>query len=158
MSDAVSGSGSGGKPQGKSALGGGGLRIYRPGQGYYTRLGTALGAGVIIIAGGLFIGAQLGGIINPKASYALPVQYGVSVGFILAMAGVLYWIVGLNRKANEFFIATEGEMKKVSWSSKKDVIRSTKVVIVWVVLLGALIFLTDIVFMQFFRLIHVLKG
>ncbi|MBP7933916.1 MAG: preprotein translocase subunit SecE [Phycisphaerae bacterium] len=158
MSDAVSGSGSGGKPQVKTTLGGGGLRIYRPGQGYYTRLGTALGAGVIIIAGGLFIGSQLGGIINPKASYALPVQYGVSVGFILVMAAVLYWIVGLNRKANEFFIATEGEMKKVSWSSKKDVIRSTKVVIVWVILIGALIFLADIIFMQTFRWIHVLKA
>ena len=158
MSDVVSGSGSGGKPQGKATLSGGGFRIYRPGQGYYTRVGTALGAGVIIVAGGLFIGSQLGGIINPKASYALPVQYGVSAGFILAMAAVLYWIVGLSRKANEFFIATEGEMKKVSWSSRKDVIRSTKVVIIWVVLIGAMIFLTDVIFMKFFMLIRVLKA
>ena len=49
------------------------------------------------------------------------------------MCVLTYWVVGVNRKANDFFIATEGEMKKVNWSTRAEVIRSTKVVIVTVV-------------------------
>ncbi len=41
-------------------------------------------------------------------------------------------------------IATEGEMKKVSWSSKKEIIGSTKVVIVTLLLMGLVLFLVDL--------------
>ena len=84
-------------------------------------------------------------------------QYGVAVGFMLAMGVLLYWVVGLNRKANDFFIATEGEMKKVNWSSRQEVVRSTKVVIVTVVLMGVFLFVVDLLFMEFFSSIEVLK-
>ncbi|MBU0718456.1 MAG: preprotein translocase subunit SecE [Planctomycetes bacterium] len=54
-------------------------------------------------------------------------------------------------------VATEGEMKKVSWSSKAEVIGSTKVVIMFTVLLAALLFVVDLVFQRFFTYIGVLK-
>ncbi|MBU0641058.1 MAG: preprotein translocase subunit SecE [Planctomycetes bacterium] len=54
-------------------------------------------------------------------------------------------------------IATEGEMKKVNWSSKKEVIGATKVVIVTVLALGAMLFIVDIFFMTVFGGIGVLK-
>jgi preprotein translocase subunit SecE len=132
-----------------------GLRLYKPGQGYYTRVGTAVGAGVLIVAGGFFVFDQIGAIVDPSRLY---LRYGVTVGFMLTLLLVLYWVVGINRKANDFFIATEGEMKKVNWSSRKDVIRSTKVVIVTVFLLATLLFVVDIVFMMFFQAIGVLEG
>jgi preprotein translocase SecE subunit len=136
---------------------GGGLRIYKAGQGYYTRLGTAIGGGVLILWGAFFLLDELSTFLDPNASYYYPVQYGVAVGFILGMGALLYWIVGLNRKANDFFIATEGEMKKVNWSTRQEVVRSTKVVVVTVVLLGVFLFLADILFMEFFSFIKVLK-
>ena len=158
MSDAASGAGKPARPsRGGARIAGGGLRIYKPGQGYYTRVGTAIGTGVLILAGSAFLFDQLGASI-PKAAYTLPVQYGVAVGFILALGAVLYWIVGVNHKSNDFFIATEGEMKKVGWSSRKDVVRSTKVVIVSVILLGTFLFIVDVFFMEFFSSIGVLKG
>ncbi|MCH9001912.1 MAG: preprotein translocase subunit SecE [Planctomycetes bacterium] len=55
-------------------------------------------------------------------------------------------------------IATEGEMKKVSWSSKEEVIGSTKVVIMFTFMLALFLFVVDMVFQQAFRLIGVLKG
>jgi preprotein translocase SecE subunit len=159
VSDAAPGAGKPARPsRGGARIAGGGLRIYKPGQGYYTRVGTAIGTGVLILAGSVFLFTELGASISPKATYALPVKYGVAVGFILAMGAVLYWIVGVSRKSNDFFIATEGEMKKVGWSSRKDVVRSTKVVIVSVILLGAFLFVVDLFFIVLFSSIGVLEG
>jgi len=48
-------------------------------------------------------------------------------------------------------------MKKVSWSTKKEIIASTKVVIFVVVLMGLLLAGIDLIFMWFFRSIGVLQ-
>jgi preprotein translocase SecE subunit len=139
-------------------LGGGGLRIYKPGQGFYTRVGTAVGIGVLAVAGAFYLFSELERVVDPNTSYALPLRYGIAVGFLLVMGLVTYWIVGLGVRTNDFFIATEGEMKKVSWSTWPEVARSTKVVIVSVVLLGVFLFAVDLVFMAFFNWIGVLRG
>ena len=136
---------------------GSGLKIYKPGQGYYTRLCTAIGAGIMIAWGAFFLREELEGFMTQGTPYFLPVQYGAAVGFILVMGALTYWVVGLNRKANDFFIATEGEMKKVNWSTRQEVVRSTKVVVVTVVLLGLFLFLADVLFMEFFSAIKVLQ-
>lgn len=135
-----------------------GLRFYKPGQGFYTRAGTAIGAGVLIVAGAIFLFDELGGWLVQRNPYRLPIQYGVTTGFMLLMGVIIYWLVGRNRKVNDFFIATEGEMKKVSWSTRKELIRSTKVVIFSVIVLGVFLFLADIMFILFFSTIKVLKG
>ena len=134
-----------------------GLRIYKPGQGYYTRMGTAIGIGILSVTGASFLLEQLGNL-DLDQTYLLPVQYGVAFGFIVLMALVVYWIAGLGRSTNDFFIATEGEIKKVRWSTRKEVTRSTKVVIVTVVLMGTFLFVADILFMLFFSTIKVLKA
>ncbi len=144
-----------GRPPGRR---GGGLRIYKPGQGYYTRLWTAVGGSVLIIWGAAALFEQLSSILDPDTAYYYPVSYGVATAFVLGMGGLLYWIVGLSRRPNDFFIATEGEMKKVSWSTRREVARSTKVVITTVLLMAVILFMADLVFMWFFSLIGVLKG
>jgi len=133
------------------------LRVYKPGQGYYTRLGTAIGIGVLTVTGAAFLLNELS-TLGLEAKYLLPVQYGVTFGFIVAMGVLVYWIAGIGRKSNDFFIATEGEMKKVRWSTRKEVVRSTRVVIVTVVVLGVFLFAWDIAFMLFFSTIKVLKA
>lgn len=141
----------------KKSAGGVGLRFYKPGQGYHTRLWTAIGAGILSVWGAIFIQSQLAGYMNQNTSYYLPVQYGVSVAFLVLMGIVIYWVVGIGHKTNDFFIATEGEMKKVSWSTRQEIIRSTKVVIVTTVLLAMFLFIADILFMEFFSAINVLQ-
>ncbi len=139
----------------------GGLRIYKPGQGFYTRVGTAIGAGVLILWGGKFLFDELSGMLgsgSSSASYALPLQYGITVGFLLVMGLVLYWVVGLNRKANDFFIATEGEMKKVNWSTKQEIIRSTKVVVLVTIVMSVFLFAADLLFMMIFSSMGVLRA
>jgi preprotein translocase SecE subunit len=48
-------------------------------------------------------------------------------------------------------------MKKVNWTSKKELIGSTKVVIIFMLLIAFLLFGFDVVFGYFFHLIGVLQ-
>jgi len=156
-SSAKSGGGKVSRTDVRPSGGSGGLKIYKPSQGFYVRVGTAIGGGVIAVCGAVWLFGELAGSMDPGTSYYLPVQYGVAVGFLAIMALVLYWVVGLNAKANDFFIATEGEMKKVNWSTKGEIIKSTQVVIVTVMLLAAFLFLADLLFLTFFYWIKVIK-
>jgi len=54
-------------------------------------------------------------------------------------------------------IATEGEMKKVSWSTRRELIGSTKVVIMFTIFLAVLLFFVDLGFQELFSRIGVLK-
>lgn len=158
MSDIVSGE-SGREPSRRERRSVGSGAFYKPGQGYYTRLGTAIGAGILIIAGGKFIHGALAGSpwLDPGGAYYLPVLYGSVMAFLLIMGSVVYWLVGLSHGANDFFIATEGEMKKVSWSSRKEVIRSTKVVIFTVIVMASVLFVADVVFLFIMHSIGVIR-
>ncbi len=73
-------------------------------------------------------------------------QGGVAAGVLLIGAIIVLWFCYSNKKFSEFLIATEGEMKKVNWSSRREVFGSTWVVIAISVLIAAILFVTDIVF------------
>jgi len=75
----------------------------------------------------------------------------------LLLALLVYWLVGSNRKSAEFLIATDGEMKKVHWSTRREVIGSTWVVVIACFLIAAILFVIDTVFSAFFRWINVLE-
>jgi preprotein translocase subunit SecE len=135
----------------------GGLTIYKPGQGYYTRMGTAIGAGVLIACLWQFIYTQLEIYYEPTKPWTFYLQVGIPTLVLAALAFVVYWVVGLNHRCCDFMILTEGEMKKVSWSSRKEVIGSTKVVIFTVLAMGMLLFLVDVVFAWVFHLMGVLQ-
>ncbi len=145
------------RPTVEPSQGGFALRLYKPGQGYYTRMGTAIGIGILAVWGAYALLKQLdsSGLSGP---YKLPIQYGLPTVLLVAMGVFIYWLVGLSRKANDFFIATEGEMKKVRWSSRKELTRSTKVVVFTVIVLGVFLFVCDVGFMLVFRAMGVLKG
>jgi preprotein translocase SecE subunit len=57
----------------------------------------------------------------------------------------------------DFFIATEGEMKKVNWSTRKEVWGATRVVIVTVMALAIILCIVDTAFMFLFNGIGVLR-
>lgn len=148
--DESKGGGSKGSRSGERSL----FDIYKPGQGHFTRLGTVVGGGLIVLFGGNFLYQQL--IFD--AEWAIWVRAIVPLIFLVGFGLLLFWAVYSNRRTGDFFIATEGEMKKVSWSSRNEIIGSTKVVIVVSLLIGLMLFLVDILCMLFFTAIDVFKG
>ena len=131
---------------------GGFFDIYKPTQGYHTRVGTAFGFGAMVCWGAYALYEKL------ELLESRTLQVFIPVGVILALGLVGYWVIALNRTVCDFFIATEGEMKKVNWTSRKEIIGSTKVVIFLVVALSAMLFLVDLFFMTVFGAAGVLKG
>lgn len=80
------------------------------------------------------------------------------IGLVLLVGGGLtYWFVAANARSVEFLIATDGEMKKVNWSTRREIIGSTWVVVVATFLIAAILFGIDFVFASFFRMIDVLE-
>ncbi|MHC4572883.1 MAG: preprotein translocase subunit SecE [Planctomycetota bacterium] len=127
------------------------FNIYKRGQGKYTRLCSAFGFGVIAALGCLELYKWLqatGFGLNPRL--ALWVATMVPAGLLVALSLFIFWLVNKQSVA-DFMIAAEGEVKKVSWSSKKEVAVSTFVVIVVVILMAVLLGTTDLVFHELFR-------
>jgi len=85
--------------------------------------------------------------LSPKA--ALWVATMGPVALFAVLAAVIFWLVNKPSVA-DFMIAAEGEMKKVSWSSRKEIAVSTSIVILVVIALAAFLGLTDIIFELFF--------
>ena len=73
----------------------------------------------------------------------------VPVGLFAAFALFIFWLVNKHSVA-DFMIAAEGEMKKVSWSSRQEIVVSTTIVIIVVILTAILLGVTDITFRTFF--------
>lgn len=132
------------------------MQIYKRNQGKYTRVTSAV-AGVVLSGWGCYALVQkLGGSIDKPllGVDAIYWQFGIPVLLLVGLLLLIFWLVNRPRNA-DFLIATEGEMKKVSWSSRKEVIGSTKVVIVTTFIMAALLFLVDFLFANLFRLINV---
>ncbi len=119
--------------------------IYKPGQGKYARLGTGFTVAVVAAFGCWRLYEML-----EATDLSLWVTSLVPVAVFAALAGVTYWLLNKPTVAN-FMIAAEGELKKVNWSSRKEVAVSTLVVIIVVFVMAALLGTTDLVFSLIFR-------
>ena len=131
------------------------LQFYKKGQGFYTRIGTAVGVAILSLLGCWSLYRKLEGLSLESSQVQAWVQAGIPAVLLLVLAGVVFKILNATKIA-DFMIATEGEMKKVSWSTKKEIITSTKVVIVTVMALSVMLAGVDFCFMWFFRAIGVL--
>ncbi|MCD4825566.1 MAG: preprotein translocase subunit SecE [Phycisphaerae bacterium] len=125
------------------------MHIYKRTQGKYTRLITAIAMLMLGAWGCLSLAKTLHG-----SGCDVYMSFGIPLVVLLGLAGLLFWLVNRPKSA-DFLIATESEMKKVSWASRKEVVGSTKVVIVTTFIMAALLFLVDVVFANFFKLIKV---
>ncbi len=120
-------------------------RIYKPGQGKYTRLGT----GFAVVAIVLFGNWRLYEILA-AADLNIWLTTMIPAGIVVVLAGLTYWLLNKPSVA-DFLIAAEGELKKVNWSSRKEVAASTLVVIIVVFIMAVLLGSTDLVFSVIFR-------
>ena len=118
--------------------------IYRRGQGKYTRLCSAFGAAIIAGLGCLQLYKKL-----DATDLGLWVKTMVPAVLFVALGLLIFWLVNKPSVA-DFMVAAEGEMKKVSWSSKKEIAVSTFVVIVVVIFMAVLLGVTDLSFKLFF--------
>jgi preprotein translocase subunit SecE len=132
------------------------LQFYKKGQGYYTRLGTAIGTFAISALACMALYNTLEGLSLDDANLKSWIQAGVPAVLFVVLGWVIFKLVNMPRLA-DFMIQTEGEMKKVSWSSKKEIIASTKIVIVTVVILAIILAMVDFGFAELFHKIGVLK-
>lgn len=131
------------------------FQIYKKGQGYYTRMGTAIGAGILAAGLADFVYDQLN--FDPSWPAGIWLKNGIPA-VVLALLGLgVYWVVGVHRKSCDFLIYTDGEMKKVNWTSRKEIIQATKVVILVTFLTAISLFVVDVLFMRFFNWIGVLR-
>lgn len=86
----------------------------------------------------------------------LYIQGGLAALVLILGAGIGYWLIGARPGTVDFLVATDMEMKKVNWSTRKDIIGSTWVVIGMAFILATILFGFDTVLMSFFRWIGVL--
>jgi preprotein translocase subunit SecE len=134
------------------------LEIYKKGQGYYTRMGTAIGLGLMALFGCYALYNKLGVLLDEQ--YLGPqtgrwVQLLVSAVVLVGLGWLIYFLINRPSYA-DFMISTEGEMKKVSWSTRKEVIASTKVVIGTVIFMAFLLAGIDLFFTVLFQQIGIL--
>ena len=155
---------------------GGFFHIYKSGQGYWTRMCTVMAAGLIILLTAKFMYDTLPVTLRPmfdrseqltdsaaKAaamlhanSLAHNVTIGVVIGVVVGLGLLAYSL--MNKPTNvDFLIATDSEMKKVNWTSRAELIGSTKIVVIFVLLITVILFVIDVIFGYFFWFIDVLK-
>jgi len=138
------------------SVGGGFFHVYKSGQGYWTRMGTAAGLGLVGLLTANFLYSEL----PPRIDYLQHhhnVALAVAAGF-LAVFGLVVWYYINKPVTADFLIATDLEMKKVNWTSRKELLGSTKVVIIFMFLIATILFVTDVIFGYFFWLIRVLEN
>ena len=121
------------------------FQIYKAGQGRYVRVPTAIGMGLVAAVLVYYTWKMLGTYVAKDMTATPFIVYGIPALVAVALAALCVWI--LNKMSFvDFLIATEGEMKKVSWSSRPELIGSTIVVIATVLLLAGVIWVFDTAF------------
>lgn len=132
------------------------IGIYKQGQGYWTRLMSAIGLGLLVFMGGAWLSRQ----VETVSLFGLEPVFTQALAFVivaLVFGSLGYKYLARYPRSVDFLIATEGEMKKVNWSSKKEIMGSTWVVIGFAVLIAILCFLLDLAFQGIFKWAGVLE-
>lgn len=117
-------------------------KIYKRGQGKNTRLGTGLGLFAILVIGCVVLYQQL-------AAQSILIQTLIPAGICVVLSWLIFWLMNKPSVA-DFLIAAEGEIKKVSWSSRKEIVVSTTVVISVVLVMAIGLAVVDFAFIKIF--------
>ncbi len=115
------------------------------------------GRGNVLVQPSGFTGSLLSNPEKIRPVEPLAIQAPVAALTLLIGAICAYWLVGHKPRAVDFLIATDMEMRKVNWSNRKNIIRSTGVVIGASFLIAGFLFTFDIILSEFFKLIGILR-
>lgn len=131
------------------------MTIYKSGQGYWTRVLTAVGSLTIALAGVGWFATRILPVVGWAKGNLMYWQAGIGAGVFL-LVGIVLWVLLNKPRIADFMIATENEMKKVNWPSKKAVIGLTWVVIAGTLLIALLLFVVNTAFTWVFQKINIL--
>ena len=121
------------------------FQIYKGNQARNTRLGFAIGLSVIVCYGCYNLYQWLNGLsLNVQSQNKLLISTLVPAAVLAVFSGLSFWLVNKPGIA-DFMIVSEGELKKVNWSSKDELFVSTVVVISVVIIMAALLGFSDLV-------------
>ena len=135
--------------------------IYKPGQGYWTRMLSAVGLGTLVLSGAGWLSkifsADPWGLAT---SFDFPVIYQQAIIAVLVIVGFAVFGFWLFNKPSvvDFMVATEAEMKKVNWPGQREIILSTWIVICGTLIMAFFLFGIDTIFRWLFTQIGVLYG
>jgi len=121
------------------------MKSYKPDQGRMVRMACFWGLVMLLLFGCNFLHLQLssyvdaledplGGLVIPIVSIPLSGAFLISA---LVFLGGSLWIYLWQQKPKsaDFLIEVEGELRKVTWPTMQDVVNSSIVVIICVVIL-----------------------
>ncbi len=129
--------------------------IYKPEEGYWTRMMSTIAVGVMASAGAAWLWNALSVVNVDHPEY---IQGGGVLVLVSVLAYFTYLLYWKKQTTAEFFIATEGEMKKVNWSTRKEIVGSTWVVIIVAAAITIVLFTVDLFFSEIFKMTGVLYG
>ena len=135
--------------------------IYKPGQGYWTRMLSAVGMGILVLSGAAWLwnifSTDPWGLANADI---LAVIYQQSILALVILAGFSLFGFWLFNKPSvvDFMISTEAEMKKVNWPGRREIVLSTWIVICGTLLIALFLFVIDMIFRWLFTKIGILYG
>ena len=126
-----------------------GFQLYKSGQGRYLRGGTGVAAALVDLVFCYYLWTLLSRYLAQNA-YKPYLEYGIPAAVFAALGVAVFFYVN---KPNvvDFLVATETEMKKVSWSNRAELVGSTAVVIVTIFALALFIYFADTIFIYVFR-------
>lgn len=135
--------------------------VYKKGQGIYSRIVVGIALGVLGLFASISLHNALLDLPNVAQNTKVPlVGIGLTWGLIssfalFAVLGFLIYIfvAGMEtgvkplddsgKRVVEFLIETQGELQKVSWPTKYELVGSTAVVIISVVVIGVFVLGVD---------------
>jgi preprotein translocase subunit SecE len=130
--------------------------IYKPGQGYWTRLMSAIALSLLVLMGVIWLWKLLA-TVRIGTWEPVYIQAAVATVLMAVFGFVGYYLIGRKPRVVDFMIATETEMKKVNWSSRREIMGSTWVVIGLTIFLALVCFSFDAIFQWLFQALNVLE-
>ena len=125
------------------------IKKYKWGQGKNTRVYTIVAVGILIAIGCWRVYQKLTASLDVTMPLGLWTTVVVPMALFGALMLLIYWLINKPLVA-DFLIAAEGELKKVSFSSKREIAVSTFVVIIVVILMTTMLGMADFCFNLFF--------
>ena len=129
--------------------------VYKKGQGFWTRQMSTVAGAVLILLGGMWVADLFRG----REWFGLASQYWQAAAFLLwsgILGSLLYAFIWVKPRSVDFLVATETEMKKVNWSTRREITGSTIVVILLAAGIAGFCKVCDLLFFWVFSSINVL--
>jgi preprotein translocase SecE subunit len=135
--------------------------VYRKGFGLYSRVAVGIALGILALFASVSLYNALIDLPDIAEGFRVPlVDVGLTWGLLSSVALFVFlgffvcvFVAGLEtglkpldsggKKTVEFLIDTQGELQKVSWPTRYELIGSTAVVIVSVVVIGVFVLGVD---------------